>query len=330
MGKSNSFTKADWVSIFGMFVYLLLSALGWMLYLGNAWLAGLLSTLGAGLFWILLRLLKKIKAVENNIKSWRICEYLIFILVFVIYAISLAWPLIWSVTVELTLRNDLKESAEYDIICVEQLFKSYESQELEFIDQTRNALVHYRNDDILKDYVKSLSIGKGNVELKDVETYCNDLKATLLPPGSYEYTAIKSRADSSVIDIKRMLVEFIWIPAIKKELSSLGNDVHERLTALSKRTNEEGVPFKFSVVSVENDKEVTSLWSSYGFEDRFRKQLEDSISFYKVQSWGAVAIALLVYLWMFFAYFISNRSSKVMNNKHKNNRHLTSGVSLFD
>ena len=127
-----------------------------------------------------------------------------------------------------------------------------------------------------------------------------------------------------------MLVEFIWIPAIKKELSSLGNDVHERLTALSKRTNEEGVPFKFSVVSVENDKEVTSLWSSYGFEDRFRKQLEDSISFYKVQSWGAVAIALLVYLWMFFAYFISNRSSKVMNNKHKNNRHLTSGVSLFD
>lgn len=337
--KKKTFNNADWFSLAGFIAYYLLTFLGFSLKF-NLSMSFIFTSLLTGVIWGLLALLKKLKRVNEDIKSWRPLEYLLLgiTLLGLIFLGNL--PMDWALSTTVVDNSSLKEAAMEDVTKMEKLFDDYETQERDDIAKTRNILMQYyryTNNTDFTDCIKSHFGKETGLTEEEIYGYISTIRKDLLPDSNGEtyatnlegdYQMFKNREEKTLRKISQAIDEFNFyqVPQLAMSISSLsieenGKDISKFLTGKSKKRNEAGKPFKFTSTG-------EALEHDYEFQSEFKAKVDNMLGFsYRLIP---MLLSIIVNIVMLLSYFMTYRSAKVEITRKSNKRPLLGGIRIID
>ncbi|MGN0189726.1 MAG: hypothetical protein ACI395_09450 [Candidatus Cryptobacteroides sp.] len=346
--KKKQWTNADWFSAVGFLFFLILAFLGYALEF--SWtISFLYAFLSVVAGWGALILLKRIRKVEDNLKAWRIAEWIAFAVFFCVFVFWLDRPVIRIFSIAVVNKSEIQADARRDVSRLRELYSEYERQEEEAIKITRDILMLSYKYPSLNPYTQSLFDGKAyNALQKDaVDKYIESRYEDFLSksgPGSSatatgiegDYATFKERHNLS--EIAGMVESFnFWdIPMLgmlegKCSIAAEGERITAFLENKRTKTNVDGCSYLFSLDA--NDRPVVCPDRPYTFDSSFKKSLDGMMNLGIGdigRIWLPALLSLLVNVLMFFSYFVAYRSTKVEIKKRKNKNSSPLGGTYLD
>lgn len=343
--SARKLTIADWLSIGAIILYAPFTCIGFLftkqLTMSVVWTLGYVAGVVA-----MLLILKKLKKVEDNLRLFRVIEYVTLVLVALLMLFVFNRPMERYFNMS-GAKDTLKESANADMEACIKVFDVYEGQEGDAIESTKISLgkvvgksKNYIGSD-LKDYLAS-HFNKGEYLTADeVRSYSERLENKYLSindEGIQEATWIEGdymtfktetmeRIEKIKTEIERwspFTIPFTVVEYGYTSIPSLGREISDELTRLSMSHNADGKPYKFTVkgnssagYDVDSVLEYSySLPNSY--KEAFLRSLDTSSFALRPFIWS-----LLIDIFIFISYLMGYRSTKVEIMRQNRNSNIS-------
>lgn len=299
-----------------------------------AWAVGLTAVAGA-LLWFLIRA----KGAENELRRWRIVEWLTLgVYVVALVPATYCSGIMQFVAVQ-TQKEHYQQIANEDVAGVDAMYRSYIEQSTEAIDRTVQGLKNlsmnsrYDCDNKVRDFLSENQVRLTSESISNYRTLKTD---QLMGPG---VRAWKQEADRRLNDIRAVYNAWslLYISSSTKQLHELSDEMGEKLSQLSATANlpvidrdENSYRVVDSPVAPRTSYRVyrftikqDSQACTYSFSPQLPLKLPTAGRF----SLPALLALALIHLLILFNYFVAYRTTTISARDNKY-RQEDGGISL--
>lgn len=309
--KNNGISIANIVAILGLVIFLVLSYLGQSYMSGGSMIWDILKSSGytavaAFLIWFLI----KAKGAENDLKKWKILEYLVLV-IYILYAVV---SIQYSGVIHFFNVNDkkeqVKEFAREDIANVNKMYDEYEKFEYEKLD---DIVAHLSNMDMYNNYIpndlqnfiedKTITIG----DMSSINTYRDDIKKKI-----DEYKDYKKISDAEFKTILSQINSWsvLNIPATSQKIEKLSKEIAKRLTE-----NSNNVSDYLPVIMVDDngyyiDGSHKIEFSSEDLNLQYKKAISEPVKLTEFENLSIIGFLSIIgiHLLILFNYIVAYRT----------------------
>lgn len=331
--SNRKLTNADWLSIVGIVFYALFTCIGFLftkqLTMSVAWTLGYVAVVIG-----LLLILKRLKKIEDNIRFFRVVEYVTLLVVAVLMLFLFNRPMERYFNMS-GAKETLKASANADMEAYIKVFDVYEGQEGDAIESTKISLgkvvgksKNYIGSD-LKEYMTSHFNKAEYMKSDEVISYSERLQQKYLslngegiPEATWiegDYMTFKTETLERIEKIKTVIeswspftIPFTVVEYGYTSIPSLGREIGNELTRLSQSHNADGMPYKFIIKgnSSAGYEVESALEYSYSLPNSYKEAFLRSLDTSSFALWPFIW-SLLIDVLILFSYLMGYRSTKV-------------------
>ena len=140
--KNNGVSIADIIGLFGLALLMIGTVLGAILKNeGDIAMGVIVGLLIGGVAFLLLRLLKYAKTVDDNFKTWRVVEYST-LAVYIIFAVASTWAGVAHFSAVLSQQKVIKQAAKDDLAQIEETIREHNDYYKNAINNHKQSLVN--------------------------------------------------------------------------------------------------------------------------------------------------------------------------------------------
>lgn len=314
--NSSAVTIANVIAIVGLVMLLVFTFLGHSYMSGGEMGWDILISVGitavtALLLWFLI----KAKGAENKLSQWRVIEY-VTLAVYVAFAIYAAlYGGIMHFFVVNEHREQIKQYAKSDLDKINDMFNDYKEFETEAISRTGAGLIAATMpgqlcDQQLNKFMEDNHIDHTQESARNFEKL---QKMSLVGSGFdtyYDSFRNQQREIESAVDGWSVM----QVPMKAKQITELAESAQDDLNRLSANATLPVItadPLTGRFTLGENQTRHFSIDGDF----KFRRALQEAVGF----SLTAIAVVLLIHLFILFNYFVAYRTNSLGISKHSDN-----------